>query len=334
MSAISPALKASYDPAKSDGDRVPPRSSLQQTMEFGKSTAFVEISLGVVCLGLVVLVYKMPGYKMAVLNLFFLPIALAGFSLGRYRAGVMALFCALGTSVVASTNLADFTWAISPPVALMSLCVWAAVLGLSAILIGTIGDDRKRALDELHEAYVGVLEVLSQYLQGANPRLKARAIGVAELAQQVAVRMRLSPSEIDDVRVAALLYDIGRVEITTRVMRRAIDTLEGDTSPAQPSTFRGLDLMMSLGSVLRGAIPLLLCQNQGGMPMTASSATSLTMPLGAEIIRVTRAYYGLVAVDGRESAHSPAEAIQSLRSCTAAKYNSDVLDALEAVAVR
>jgi hypothetical protein len=333
MSAISPALKASPEQAATDRDRLLPKSSLHQTMEFGKSAVFVEISLGLVCLGLVALVYKMPGYKMAVLNLFFLPVALAGFSLGRYRAGVMALFCALGTSVVASTNLADFTWAISPPVALMSLCVWAAVLGLSAILIGTIGDDRKRALDELHDAYVGVLEVLSQYLQGANPRLKARAICVAELAQQVAVRMRLSPSEVDDVRVASLLYDIGRVEITTKVMRRAIDTLEGETPLAQPSTFRGLDLMMSLGSVLRGAIPLLLCQNQGGTPMSASGATSLSMPLGTEIIRATRAYYGLVGLEGRESGLSPAEAIQSLRSCNAAKYTSSVLDAMESVAV-
>jgi hypothetical protein len=332
MSAVSPAVKASRDQATTDSSRSLSGSSLHQTMEFGKSAVFVEISLGLVCLGLVVLVYKMPGYKMAVLNLFFLPVALAGFSLGRYRAGILALFSALGTSVVASTNLANFTWAISPPVALMSLCIWAAVLGLSAILIGTIGDDRKRALDELHEAYVGVLEVLSQYLQGANPRLKARAVSVAELAQRVAVRMRLSPSEVDDIRVASLLYDIGRVEITTRVMRRAIDTLESETPAPQPSTFRGLDLMMSLGPVLRGAIPLLLCQNRNGMPMTAGGATSPSMPVGAEIIRVTRAYYGLVGPDRPESGLSPTEAIQSLRSCKATNYSHNVLDALEMVA--
>jgi hypothetical protein len=333
MSAISPTVKGAPCEAAGRGSPLS-SSSLQQTMEFGKAAVFVEVSLGLVCLGLVVLVYKMPGYKMAVLNLFFLPVALAGFSLGRYRAGVTALFCALGTSVVASMNLNDFTLPISTPVAVLSLAVWAAVLGLSAILIGTIGDDRKRALDELHDAYVGVLEVLSQYLQGANPRLKARAACVAELAQQVAVRMKLSPADVDDVRVAALLYDIGSVEITTKVMRRAIDTLEGEMVSTQSSTFRGLDLMMSLGSVLKGAIPLMLCQNQGGSPMAATAAASAKMPVGAEIIRAARAYYGLVSLDGKSSGVSPAEAVHSLRSCSTTSYNPGVLDALEGVATR
>jgi hypothetical protein len=306
------------------------KSSLDETLEFGKASTFVEFSLGLVCIGLIAMVYVMPGYKMAILNLFFLPIALAGFSLGRYRAGVMALFCALGTSVVASMNLSNFTWAISPPVAVLSITIWAAVLGLSAIMIGTIGDDRKRALDELHEAYVGVLEVLSQYLQGANPRLRAKGACVAELAQRVAVQMRLPPSEVDDVRVASLLYDIGRVEITTRVMRRAIDTLEGD-SPQQSSTFRGMDLMMSLGPVLRGAIPLLLSQNQGA---AATASNPVNAPQGAEIIRVARAYFGMVGFPGEPSRVSVPEAIQSLRDCTTTNYDPQVVEALEIVVAR
>jgi len=259
---------------------------------------------------------------------------LAGFVLGRYRAGVLALFCALGTSIVASLNLIDFTWAISTPIAVLSLAVWAAVLGLAAILIGTLGDDRRRALDELHEAYVGVVEVLSQYLQGANPRVKARSIRMAELAQEVAVRMRLSPSDVDDIRVASLLYDIGRVEITTRVMRRAIDTLEGEMVPSQPSTFRGLDLMLSLGSVLRGAIPLLLCQNQGASSATTADAAPVNIPLGAEIIRATRAYCDLVGCGVDEPGSSPAEAIHSLRYESPIAYNPRVLDVLKSVAAR
>jgi hypothetical protein len=306
---------------------------VRESGEFLKSVMFVEILLSLVCLALMFMLNIIPGGKMAILNLFFLPVALAGFALGRYRAGALALFCALGTSIVASMNLGDFTLATSVPVAVASLAIWAAVLGLAAILIGSIGDDRKRALGELHEAYVGVVEVLSQYLQGANPRLKERSTRMAELAQQVAVRMRLSAGDIDDIRVASLLYDIGHVEITTKVMRRAIDTLEGDAVSTQPSTFHGLDLMMSLGSVLRGAIPLLLCQNQtGSMAMTADA--SVKIPLGAEIIRATRAYCHLIESNVDKSGPTHAEAIRSLRNSGATEYNSRVLDVLESIEVR
>jgi hypothetical protein len=331
MSVFGLPIKAS--PCETLADRCCwiPDDDVQQSRGFLKSSTFVEILLSLICLALMFMLHTMPGGKMAILNLFFLPVALAGFVLGRYRAGALALFCALGASIVASMNLADFTLAISIPVAVSSLAIWGAVLGLSAIIIGSIGDDRKRALGELHEAYVGVVEVLSRYLQGANPRLKARSTRMAELAQQVAVRMRLSPSDVDDIRVASLLHDIGHVEITTRVMRRAIDTLEGEPAPSQPSTFRGLDLMLSLGSVLRGAIPLLLCQNQAGSSATTSGAASASVPLGADIIRATRAYCDLVNSDSDKSGPAPAEAIRSLRCCNSTAYNPRVLDVLESI---
>ena len=334
MSVFGLPVKAS--PCETLADRCCwlPENDANQSRDFLKSVTFVEILLSLTCLALMFMLHTMPAGKMAILNLFFLPVSLAGFALGRYRAGALALFCALGTSIVASLNLADFTLPVSIPVAVSSLAIWAAVLGLAAILIGSIGDDRKRALGELHEAYVGVVEVLSQYLQGANPRLKARSARMAELAQQVAARMRLSAGEIDDIRVASLLYDIGHVEITTKVMRRAIDTLEGETAPSQPSTFRGLDLMLSLGSVLRGAIPLLLCQNQSGSLAMTADAASVKIPLGAEIIRATRAYCSLLNSSIDKSGPNPAEAIHSLRNCGSIAYNPRVLDALESIEVR
>ena len=88
-------------------------------------------------------------------------------------------------------------------------------------------------MEELHEAYVGVVEVLSQYLQSAHPRLKAQSGRVAELSQAMAVALRLSPKEIDDIRVASLLYHVGSIEITTKVIRRAGETRERAVSTVQ-----------------------------------------------------------------------------------------------------
>ena len=57
------------------------------------SETIFEVFLIVVSIGLSCLMYKIDGYKMVVLNLFFLPTVLSAFFLGRYRAGVLALFC-------------------------------------------------------------------------------------------------------------------------------------------------------------------------------------------------------------------------------------------------
>jgi HD-GYP domain-containing protein (c-di-GMP phosphodiesterase class II) len=296
----------------------------------------LEIMLIIVCLGISCLLFVMQGYKMVVLNLFFLPVALGSACLGRYRAGVMALFCIVTASLVMSMQLGHMTTGASPLVIALAVAVWAAALGLTAMLIGVLSDDRTRKVQELHEAYVGVVEVLSQYLQSAHPKLKARSIRVAELSQRVAAKMKRPPAEIDDIRVAALLYDMGNIEVTTSVIRRAVGAFEDETAKTRQRTFQGSDLMLSLGAVLNGAVPLLLNQEDHLVELRMRNGGDIAaeIPVGARIIRAARAYWALA--DKTVGGHGPvaAEIVARLRRNRAANHDPDVLNALESVLLR
>ena len=302
-------------------------------MTKGKDLFSLEVALLVVCLGLTCLLYVMQGYKMVILNLFFLPIALGGFFLGRYRAGVLALTCVIAASGVTAFQLADLAPPVSPLVVALAVAVWAAVLGLVALLIGTLSDDRISKVRELHDAYVGVVEVLTQYLQSAHPNVKALSIRIAELSQKVAAAMRLSPREIDDIRVAALLHDMGNVEITTKVIRRAVGSIEHEATGAEAHTFQGADLMLSLGSVLKGAVPLLLNQNESGPEsyVVGPPETAPEIPLGARIIRAVRAYATLAESPLGIAKFAPVEIVKELRGNPTSGLDPHVLDALERV---
>ena len=187
-----------------------------------KDKRVLEIALILVCVGLTCLLYTMQGHKMVILHLFFLPVVLGAFFLGRYSAGILAVFCVIAASLVTATTLPEFFAPNSFMVIALATAVWGAVLALVAILVGTLSDDRLQKAEELHEAYVGVVEVLSQYLQSAQPRLKARSIRVAEISHQVAEAMKFSPRQIDDIRVAALLYDMGNIE--TALSEKTLET--------------------------------------------------------------------------------------------------------------
>ena len=292
---------------------------LQQTLE---------IMLLIVVIGLACLFYQVQGYKLVVLNLFYLPVVLCAFFLGTYRAGILAVFCVTSASIVTVTNMSGFASFFSPLTIGLVVTVWGAVLGLVAILVGTLSDERKAKTAELHEAYVGVVEVLSRYLQSANARLKARSIRVAELSQKIAVAMRLPLKLVDDVRIAALLFDIGNVEVTTRVFRKAVGTLETDPAKLDQYTFRGIDLIHSLGSVLSGASPLLVHQND----VSEDTQSTSEIPLGTRIIWVARAYDELTSeVTPSRGPLAPAQAIEELRRDVQCGYDREVIDALERV---
>ena len=298
-----------------------------------KDRRVFEIMLIVVAFGMTAMLYRLGPYKMVALNFFFLPIVLCGYFLGRTSAGILALLCALSVTIVMtvdSSGLATFT---SPIMVGLAITVWAAVLGLTAILVGTLCDERAKTLEELHDAYVGVVEVLSKYLQSADPGVKARSTRIAHLCETVAVEMKLSRKQIDDVRVGALLHNLGNVEITTQVISKAVDTLEADPVRVSKHTFLGVDLVRSLGSVLSGAVPLLAGQDDAVREclMTQDNPQSSAVPLGAKIIRAVRAYDALSADDAGERITRPQEALDELRRDSSAGHDPGVLDAVERV---
>ena len=296
-----------------------------------KDEWYFEISLIIITLGLACLMWKIAGFKLVVLNLFYLPVVLAGFFLGRYRAGVLASLAVIAASIVTALNLHEFAAFNSPMIVGLSVTLWAAVLGLTALLVGTLSDERSQTLRELHEAHVGVVEVLAQYLQSAHPKLKVRSQRVAELSQAVARELELSSRECDDIRVAALLYDMENIEITAKVIRRAVGDLETQPASAEHS-FHGSELAHSLGAVLTGAFPLLLGQRDAE-PLGPNTVAQET-PLGAKIIRAVRAYdrqsreVSLANGDWNASAQ---DAIDELRRDLEADHPEAILDALELV---
>ena len=296
-----------------------------------KDRTVFEVMLVVVTLGMTYLLYEMGGHKMVALNLFYLPIVLSGYYLGRTSAGVLALFCTLAVTIVTtldSTGLAAYS---NPVMVGLALTVWAAVLGLTAILVGTLCDERAAKVDELHEAYVGVVEVVSKYLQGGHPKVKARSIRIAEMCQLVAEEMRLSRKQIDDIRVGALLADLGNVEITTKLISKAVNTLEARPYGDEKNTFLGMDLVHSLGSVLHGVVPMLVTQEDSvrqGLAMDEEEFSG-DVPLGARIIRAVQAYDALTVAEAGHPAKSPPTALRELRKNTPGEFDDEVLNAVE-----
>ena len=283
----------------------------------------IELILVLSTLGIAAMLYSIDVGKFTVLNLFFVPIVLAGFFLGRYRAGVLALLSVVSSGVIVSLDIPSFSAATPPIVVAMAMTIWAAILGLTSLLVGTLSDDRYRKATEAHEAYVGVVEVLSRYLQTIHPALENRAQKVSRLSEQVAAKMRLSPKEIDNIRVAALLMDMENVEITARVIRRAVG--EVGTEAIEQRTVAGTDLVKSLGTVLHGAIPLLTSPE-------GLNVTSLTdSPFGARIIKAVRAYLRLQDDPWDNGNRTPTEIMEELRDDMEAQHHPAVLHALSEV---
>jgi hypothetical protein len=296
--------------------------------ESKRDRLILELMLITVSIALTCLVYKSDGYKITTLNLFYLPVVLSGFFLGRYSTGILAVFCVITTSLVCALQLDEFSSYSSPLAVGLTIVIWGAVLCLTALLVGTLSDERNTQAEELHEAYVGVVEVLAKYLQGGNSHLNEATNRIVKLSQLMALEMRLTSKCIDNIRVAALMHGFSSIEITTKVISKAVHSLEAKGNIGAFS-FHGTDLIHSLGTVLHGAIQILV--NQDHVLLAEPQERMPTdVPIGAQILRVAQAFDTLTM--GRAGDRlTPQEAIQELRANSMAAYDLDVLDVLERV---
>jgi hypothetical protein len=294
----------------------------------------LEFALIAICVALCCLLYRVGPYRMVVLNLFYLPVVLAAFFLGRYLAGVLALLCVVCAAVVTALDLGTLASYASPLAVGLALTIWAAVMGINSILVGTLSEERMAKIAELHDAYLGVVEVLVQYLNSADPRRCDRARRTAEISQRVAARMKFSDKEIDNIRVAALLQDIDHIEVTARVIRKAV----GEVAQAQRGkhlehTFHGADLVKALGSVLTGALPMLESREGGfGSDGDAPSPLPANSTKGTQIIRTVRSYLTLLSQN--PSIAEPRDAIEALKDGAEGDHSAAVVQALEQVVLQ
>ncbi len=89
---------------------------------------------------------------------------------------------------------------------------------LASVAVGTLYEKNERRLLELKGAYIGILEILSKYLESTDRYTKGHSVRVSEFAMEIAKAMDLPPVEVENIRVAGLLHDIGKIEVSGEIL--------------------------------------------------------------------------------------------------------------------
>ncbi|MCA8996267.1 MAG: hypothetical protein KDA80_04760, partial [Planctomycetaceae bacterium] len=110
---------------------------------------YLEIFLVLIILSLGAVLYWMDHARVVVLYLFFLPVVLAGFYLGKYSAGVFAFLSVIISTIVIFGDIGNFSGQQTPIVVALTLMIWGAVLGLTAIFIGTLNEEKNSKVIEI-----------------------------------------------------------------------------------------------------------------------------------------------------------------------------------------
>ena len=81
-------------------------------------------------------------------------------------------------------------------------------------------EERERNLELVSRTLNSVIDVISQVVEMRDPYTAGHERRVAELATRIAEKLGMSPAEVEEIRVAALMHDVGKVSIPAEILSK------------------------------------------------------------------------------------------------------------------
>jgi len=270
--------------------------------------------------------------KSIVLNFYYLPVLSAGYFLGRRMGVLTAIFSILVVVISVLLFPSSFFKGQEFFSSLAKLFSWGGFLILASITVGTLYEQNERRLQDLKNAYIGVLEILSKYLESTDRYTKGHSVRVSELAMEIAVAMELSRAEVENIRVAGLLHDIGKMEVSEKILRKAAELSSEERELMNEHTVKGAYLLSAVGSVLKEVVPIVVSHHNYFMKEAGGPEEDLVkIPLGARIVAVADAFDAMTTDRPYRKGMPPWEALEEVVKNAGKQFDPEVVEAFKRV---
>jgi two-component system, cell cycle response regulator len=174
-------------------------------------------------------------------------------------------------------------------------------------------------------------DVLLRALTERNPDLGGHLNGVAELAERTARRFGLPVEDIERIRHAGELHDVGKVAIPDGILGKPGPLDEEEWSFVRRHTLIGERIVSSAPSLSSVAKLVRSSHERWDGTGYPDRMTADAIPLGARIVAVADAYDAMTAGRPYAAPRTPQEALEELRRCAGTQFDPAVVEVVRAV---
>ena len=184
------------------------------------------------------------------------------------------------------------------------------------------------AHEKLKKSFITSVRVFSNLIEMRNPNRSGHSRRVADLARTLAQNMGMSAGEVQDVFIAGLLLDIGKIGLQDRLLDKPFHSLSVDERAEMVKyPVKGEMALMALEQ-LHGAAKLIRSHRERfdgtGFP---DHLSGLAIPLGARILALVEDYDTALMGTAFVKPLKPAEALLLIQDGKGKRYDPMVVDA-------
>jgi putative nucleotidyltransferase with HDIG domain len=189
----------------------------------------------------------------------------------------------------------------------------------------------RREQANLQRISVATLEVLVNALEAKDPYSRGHSARIADLSAMVAAEMGLEDEDVESVRTAGRLHDIGKIGIREEVLVKQGPLTDSEYEHVKQHVVVGSQILAPL-THLREVIHYVRSHHERwdgrGYP---DGLKGEEIPIGARILAAVEVYDALTTSRPYQEKMSSEFAVERMRDLTGAGIATEVFDALEAV---
>ena len=279
-------------------------------------------------LGIAALINFLVASHAVMLNFYVLPTIFSAYFYGRRHAISTAVASVLLVVLLAylNTNLFSSTTFTLEGERWFSVVAWGGSLVLTAVAMGTLHDREKAKLCELRHTYNGVLMILRQFIS-KDQYTQNHSYRVSIYATRIAAEMGFGEERVEDVRAAALLNDIGKLDVSRELLYKAARLTEEEFHEMRQHVSKGIEFLEPVGGSLRRVLPIILFHHEHYDGTGYEEKVGEDIPLEARILSVADAYDAIVSDRPYRKGSAPFEAKEIIQKRLGIDFDPQVVKA-------
>ncbi len=266
-----------------------------------------------------------------VLYLFYLPVIVAAWTLRtRHAVGVAGLASVL-VAAYAYFLPESLVYEGSTSLLWAELSTWAGILIMTAYLISSLRLRIEEALDSLERAYTGVLAILSRFIQTIDADTEAHCVRVSAWSVSIAKELQMERAMIEKIRIAGLLHDVGKVDISVEILRKAAALSKDERESIRAHAARGAELVRPIGGILTDIADAIESHHENYDGTGYKGLKGEEIPLVARVIAVADVFDALLSDRPYRKSMGIFNALENLVVSSGSRFDPSIVSALQRI---
>ncbi|HEX8745946.1 MAG TPA: HD domain-containing phosphohydrolase [Pyrinomonadaceae bacterium] len=188
--------------------------------------------------------------------------------------------------------------------------------------------DLQRAADENRELFIGTVKALAAAIDGKDPYTRGHSERVSRISVAIAQRLDIPDDEVENIRVSALLHDVGKIGIDDNILKKpsALTTEEFEIMKQHPQ--KGFKIMSQIPA-MKDFLPGMYMHHEmvdgNGYPQGLKGDE---IPMQARIVAVADTFDAMTTDRPYQKAMKFEDALGLIRKFVGTRYDESVVAAL------